>query len=87
MSSLLVRYKRDDGVRTALLVKAGRKFAHIVTMDTYPLRVQRVRIKELNYMQVMETRIEKALKVYRRLAKRDHGSRGGWPQSLKEALQ
>lgn len=86
MSSLLVTYFQDDGVRTALVVKVGRKYAHILTMDTYPLRVRRVKIKELEYMRVMETRIEKALKVYRRLAKRDHGPRAAWPQRLKEAL-
>lgn len=86
MSSLLVWYRTDEGGRTALLVKTGRKYAHILTMDTYPLRVRRVKVAELKYMRVMDYPISKALKVYRRLARRDYGLASEWPSRLREAL-
>lgn len=86
MSSVLVWYKTNSGQRTGLLVKAGRKFMHVVTMDTYPLRVQKVRLSEGKYMRVMDYPIKRALKIYRGIAKRDHGPVANWPANLKEAL-
>lgn len=86
MSSVLMNYKTADGARTCLVSMVGRKWAWIVTMDTYPLRVRRVKLRELDFMHVMDYPIKKALKVYRGLAKRDYGRKADWPKRLKEAL-
>jgi len=87
MSSLLVTYKTEEGARTALVVKEGRKFLHVVTMDTYPLRVRKVPLKEGKYMRVIGFPIKRALQTYRALASRDYGKLRFAPQALQEALK
>jgi hypothetical protein len=86
MNSILMDYKTPEGRRTCLVFMVGRRWAWIVTMDTYPLRVRKVRLKELDYMSVMPYSIKKAVNIYRGRARSDYGGRKGWPKRLKEAL-
>lgn len=85
--SVLMSYRTDEGTRTALLVGEGRKYLRLVTMAEYPMRVIKVPLSEGKWLRVMPGSLKLALRTYRGVAKRDHGSRANWPKQLKEALE
>lgn len=45
----LVRYRTASGVRAALVVREGRKYAHVILMDS-PIKLTRVPLSETRWM-------------------------------------
>jgi len=84
---ITVNWKRDnEGVRSAILFKIGRRYAHLVVMD-YPMVVHKAPLSELKYMQATGLRMLKVAKQFRRAAKTWHGKVGDLPENVKHVLR
>ena len=80
----VVRYKTQDGVFTAILVKTGRRFSQVILMDSAGIRIRKVPKAEERYMTEIGYSIAKAKRKFRDAAKRFN--EGPLPNALREAL-
>lgn len=77
----VVRYKSKDGrTMIAVIVKVGRKWAHLVWLD-FPIRLKKVRVSELEYTEPMSNDLTETCE-----AMLDAGHRMGITKGAKDAL-
>lgn len=85
-------YRTNDGARTALLIKEGRKFHYIMPMDL-PIRVRKVPRSEERYFSDVTKNgnpypLARALRLFRDAARRSYGGNlKNAPKSVREALR
>tara|TARA_X000001382_G_scaffold16372_1_gene10328 strand:- start:8142 stop:8405 length:264 start_codon:yes stop_codon:yes gene_type:complete len=60
----VVKYHGDEGVRTGILTKVGRKWAYILLMDM-PMRVKRIPKTELKYVKEIDYNLKRAQYVFK----------------------
>ena len=87
----VMRYKVQDhdmgraGTYTVLLVKTGRKFLHVIFMDSAGIKLTKVKVKEHDYMWELDTYPLKAAIKRFKIAGRNFGITHSAKQALKEA--
>lgn len=69
----LVRYKTNEGVRTALVVKEGRKWMHVALIGETHLK--KLRLTEQRYMTEMGDATKKQIAQFNRVARNFGASR------------
>jgi len=77
----VVKYHTPEGVFHVLLTKEGRKWLHILQMDSTGLRLRRVRTAERSYMADTDYPTSKAIDHFL-----DAGKRFGITDSAKYTL-
>jgi hypothetical protein len=85
----LMTFKAQDdkggraGTYTVLLAKVGRKYIHVIFMDSGGIRLQRMNIRELDYMtELVDYPIKRAVNKFKRA-----GRKFGITRSAKIALK
>lgn len=82
----VMRYRSESGVKTALLVKEGRKYLQILLLD-YPMRIRRVPHIEARYMTEMDYPVNRAKRMYRDFARAHYEGLRNVPKSVRAALR
>jgi hypothetical protein len=86
----VMRFKAQDdkggraGTYTVLLGKVGRKYLYVMFMDSGGIRLQRMSIRELNYMTELDYPLKRAVIKFRK-AGRKFGITTTAARALKEA--
>lgn len=70
----IVRYHTDTGHTSALIVERGRKWMHIIPMESHAVRIRRVRLSEERNMSPLQYKgkpypVTRALRHFKRHAK------------------
>ena len=73
------------GTYTVLLAKVGRKFIHVIFMDSGGIKLQRMKIGELSYMTDTDYPLKRAVRKFRSAGRR-FGITKSATTVLKEAL-
>jgi len=66
----VIRYHTDRGHVACLLVKRGKKYIHIIPMDSKGIKIKKVPNDEARYFHELPTEPKTARKIFRRAAKR-----------------
>lgn len=83
----VVRYRSDEGARTALVVSEGTKLIHLIEVD-YPLVCRHLPLTETRYMRdLQDYPVDKARRILRRCAKDWHGGLRNCSQEVRDALR
>jgi hypothetical protein len=83
----VIKYRTDNGSRTALLIKSGRKFHHIMPMDL-PIRIRKVAKAEERYFTELDYPLARAKRIFRDSARASYqGNLKNAPKSVREALR
>lgn len=79
----VVRYFTTDGQFIALVVNEGRKWMHVILMDSAGIRVSRVKLTEAKWMEPIDYPVKKAARKFL-AAGRAFGITGSARKALKE---
>ena len=64
-----VLYKTECGRIAALLLERGRKYLHIIPMDSTGIRIRKVKLSEEKFMTILpDYPIEQAKEIFKRAA-------------------
>ena len=80
----VVRYRTEDGVFTAIIVKVGPKYAQMIMMDSSGIRIKRVPKTDQRHMKAIDYDLERAKSLFRDAVLRYNN--GHISNSLTEAL-
>lgn len=73
METKVVKWRSNEGVRSALLVNEGHKFVSLIPVD-FPVRIRKVPLVETRHMSECEYKgkpypVKRAVKVLKRMGK------------------
>jgi len=86
----VIRYKTDQGQRTAIHIGTGNKYHQLLVMDT-SIRLQHVPIFEERYFTDLMYKgkpypVARAKRIFKRAVKRLHGNMKNVSKPVREAL-